>query len=340
MTIKRLITGLIGVALIVAAAGLAFAWTVCRVYVKPNQCLVLIRKTGDPLPAGQKIAEPGQRGIQREALGPGRYFFNPWKWEWEHHDAVMISAGDPATWQEVWQQGDPGSGIAQMQGTWPEVGIVTNLAGKKWDKPDEVVDEDYQGIQRNVLTPGVYRLNPYAYKVEKVPAVIIPLGCVGVVTSQIGKMPGVETIEEISIGPDGEPIKGHAKVVQKLAEEGQRGVLKNVLQPGYLLPESEGPSGEAGADRLQPDLRPAHRRPQHQHRLPIRRRLHHRRRGHRGLGTPPGPHARDDQSASATLTRSARSSSGRPAASAATSARSTSAPTSSRASNASFTSRP
>lgn len=240
MTVTRIIGGVAGAVLILAAAGLAFAWTVCRVYVQPDECLVLIRKTGAPLPAGQKIADTDdQQGIQRDALGPGRYFLIPWKWEWRKEGLVEISAGDPATWREVWAQGDPGYNIPAIEGQWPEVGVVTSLAGKQWDEDTEVVKEGYQGIQRKVLTPGTYRLNPYAYKVEKAPAVVVPLGCVGVVTSQLGDMPGVETIEEVSIGPDGQPVKGRSKIVQKLAEEGQRGVLKDVLQPGiyYLNPK-------------------------------------------------------------------------------------------------------
>jgi len=239
MTLKHLIGGIIGVVLILGAVTLGFVWQVCRVYVEADECLVLVRKTGEPMPAGEKIAELGHKGIQREALGPGRYIFLPWRWEWEKHPLVEISAGDPVTWREVWAAGDPEYTIPKIDGAWPKVGIVTSLAGKPWNEEAEVVKEGYQGIQRRVLTPGTYRLNPRAYKVEKVPAVVVPLGCVGVVTSQLGDMPGVESIEEVSIGPDGEPIKGRTKVVQKLAIEGQRGVLKNVLQPGiyYLNPK-------------------------------------------------------------------------------------------------------
>jgi hypothetical protein len=200
---------------------------------------VLTRKTGDPLPAGLKIAEPGQKGIQRTALGPGRYFFNPWVWDWELHDLVEIPAGDPQTWREVYAAGDPDYQVPKIEGAWPRVGIVTSLAGKLWDQEAEVVDEGYQGIQRRVLTPGTYRLNPRAYKIELDDAVIVPLGCCGVVTSQLGEMPGVEIITEALIGPDGEPVEGERKQVQKLAEEGQRGVLKDILQPGiyYLNPK-------------------------------------------------------------------------------------------------------
>ncbi len=239
MTISRIISAVVGLVLILAAAGLSFAWTMCRAYVAPDEVLVLIRKTGEEMPPGQTIAEPGQQGIQREALGPGRYFFNPLKWEWETHPVTEIPAGDPATWQVIWQAGQPDYAIPETAGEWPQVGIVISRAGKEWPHESEVVDPGYRGIQRAVLTPGTYRLNPHAYEIELEPAVVVPLGCVGIVTSQLGDMPGFETIEEVSIGPDGQPVKGRTKRVQKLAEEGQRGVLRNVLQPGiyYLNPK-------------------------------------------------------------------------------------------------------
>jgi hypothetical protein len=190
------------------------------------------------LPAGEKIAGPGQKGIQRDTLGPGRYFFNPWVWNWELHDLVEVSAGDPASWKEYYAEAAADTAFPAIEGSWPQVGILVNKVGKLAPVETEVVDEGYQGVQKQVLTPGTYRINPYVYEVKTVLATIIPLGCCGVVTSQLGEMPGVETVEEASVGPDGQPVKGHPKVIQKLAEPGQRGVVKNVLPPGiyYLNP--------------------------------------------------------------------------------------------------------
>jgi hypothetical protein len=240
MNIKQVISVIVGAVMLIAAAGTAFVWSFCRVYVYSDECLVLVRKSGEPMPAGQMIAEPGQKGIQREAMGPGRYFFIPWKWETERVALTDISAGDPATWRTVYLKGDPDYGIPRMEGEWPQVGIVTSLAGKPAPGAtgNEVVDEGFQGIQRKVLTPGAYRINPRAFKVERAPAVVVPLGCCGVVTSQLGDMPAVEEITVTSVGPDGELVAGKPKSVQKLAEEGQRGILANVLPPGiyYLNP--------------------------------------------------------------------------------------------------------
>ncbi len=240
MSKTRMISTLLGLALALGALLLGFIWFTCRVDVGPDECLVLIRKSGAELPANQIIADqPGQKGIQREALGPGRYFFIPWLWETQKMPLTTISAGDPATWREVYLAGNPEYDIPRIEGEWPQVGIVTSLAGKPWTEESEVVREGFQGIQRNVLTPGTYRINPLAFEVKTVDAIVVPIGCVGVVTSQLGDDPGTDIVSETSIGPDGELIEGPPKVVQKLAVEGQRGVLKDVLPPGlyYINPK-------------------------------------------------------------------------------------------------------
>lgn len=241
MKATRLFIGLIGAALVLAGLALGYLWFFCRIYVPPDKMAVLIRKVGQPLPPGQKIAEAGQKGIQRDTLGPGRYFINPWTTEYELHDLIEVPAGNPQTWREVFEAGRPEFQVPRIVGAWPKVGVVTSLVGKLGDSTQRVVEEGYQGILRQVLTPGTYRLNPYAYKVELVDAVVVPLGCVGVVTSQLGEMPGVEVVTETAIGPDGTPVPGERRTIQKLAEPGQRGVLRSVLQPGiyYLNPYVE-----------------------------------------------------------------------------------------------------
>lgn len=238
MKSRRLIGLVVGGLLILAGAYLAWLWMFERVYVRPNELAVLIRKTGATLPPGTTIAEAGQKGIQRGTLGPGRYFLNPFVFEVERHPLLKISAGDPNSWQEVYKAGAPDFATPTLDGRWPEVGIVTSLAGKVRAGDTEIVDAGYQGKQRDVLTPGDYRINPRAFRVEKVPAVMVPVGCCGVVTSQLGAMPGVEEVRHSSIGPDGEPLPARALIVQKLAEPGERGILRNVLPPGiyYLNP--------------------------------------------------------------------------------------------------------
>lgn len=238
MTIGRMTQIVIGTALALAAVLGGGYWTMFRVHVDVNECVVLIRKSGKPLEAGQVVASEGQKGIQRETLGPGRYFLNPVTYDVERHALVTIDAGDPSTWEDDYDPSNNDYQHMKAKGKLPEVGVLVNKVGRPAPVGEQVVGPEFQGIQRQVLTPGVYRINPYVYEVKKFPASVVPLGCVGIVTSQFGELPGVETVKETVVGPDGTVTEGQPKTVQKLAEPGQRGVLREVLQPGiyYLNP--------------------------------------------------------------------------------------------------------
>lgn len=238
MNVQRLIPAIVGGVLIASGLALGIVWSQFRVYVPSNKCVVLIRKTGAALPPGETIAGPGQKGIQRETLGPGRYFLNPWAWDWEEHDLVSIDAGDPNSWREYYSSGASDVAIPELKGSWPQVGVLVNKVGKRAPNGAEVVDEGFQGIQKKVLTPGVYRINPHVFEVRTFPATVVPLGCCGIVTSQLGDMPGTETITEPIIDEQGQSAGERTREVPKLAKPGQRGVLEQVLQPGiyYLNP--------------------------------------------------------------------------------------------------------
>ena len=103
-----------------------------------------------------------------------------------------------------------------------EVGIVKSKTGKPLPAAEFLVNPGKdifatKGVWRDVLTPGTWRLNPTAFDVEITKATRIPPGYVGCVTSLSGKDPGEGA----------------------LAEEGERGIRREVLQPGiyYLNPK-------------------------------------------------------------------------------------------------------
>lgn len=234
--IRHLVYAIVGVAFLAVAAIGAMFWFTFRVYVPPDQCAVLIRKSGDPLPVGQLVATTSdQRGIQVEVLGPGRYFYNPITWDFEIRPQIVIPAGNPRTWEWVHtldenQRAALRAGNFRFTGEFPQVGVVTRKVGKT-AAPGEVIvsrDSGKAGILAEVLTPGAYKLNPYVYEVSLHPAVVIPAGFVGVVTNLFGD-PGPAIPQEATGGDDAE---AH---VRPLAEPGQRGTLRDVLQPGVYF---------------------------------------------------------------------------------------------------------
>ena len=95
------------------------------------------------MPPGQILAEPGQKGILREVLKPGRYPYNPYAESIELHDPVTIPAGLR--------------------------GVVTRLAG-----PHAQGSQRLPGRGRRArcsvqdARPGTYYLNPYEIRVSQV----------------------------------------------------------------------------------------------------------------------------------------------------------------------------
>lgn len=91
-----------------------------------------------------------------------------------------------------------------------KVGIVTSKVGEKLPEGEFIAERGQKGIWRSVLGPGKYRMNPYGYNIEIVDAISIPIGYAGVITSLSGEQ-----------APGGD-----------FANEKQKGVRKDVLQPG------------------------------------------------------------------------------------------------------------
>lgn len=181
------------IVLLLLCAGLYgfWLWFFCRFYVGPGQIAVIRANIGKPLPPGQLLAEEGQQGIQARVLGEGRYFLNPYLYDWEVKPATLIPPG--------------------------KVGLVTAKVGTDLQPGEFIAGPGQKGIQRGVLGPGKYRLNPYGYNVDTIDATSIPIGYVGVLSSQSGQQT-----------PPGQ-----------FAGANQKGTRRDVLQPGlyYVNPK-------------------------------------------------------------------------------------------------------
>lgn len=241
--IKAIIAGVASLIVLVYLGWLGFKWTAMRVYVGPEQALVVINKFGPALPP-DRITVPAEnnnfKGVQEEVRGPGRYFLNPIEYDWELVDLVQIPAGDPQGWD--WDH----MGQLKNLSSAPMVGLVSLKEGKNPPAGQEVVDANTKGIQHEVLTPGTYKINKHRMEVQIVPAVVVPPGSVGVVTQLVGGVGQVKsaTLTEIRAGTVGpitatttkaEQAQGPTRLVVGATE---RGILRDVLQPGiyYLNP--------------------------------------------------------------------------------------------------------
>ncbi len=269
MTLRKLIPTVVGTVLILTSVITAIYWTQFRFYVPPDSCAVLKRKTGKDLPPDQRIAtEPGQKGLREHVLGPGRYFLSPWDWDWTIVPLTVVPAGNPSKWEWVHsldesQRARIKAGDFKFQGEYPQVGVVTRKIGKEPREGQTIVDRasGEKGVWREVLTPGTYRLNPNVFEIEYHPAVVIPAGFVGVVTNLFGQdtareAPGTGAAPQAPQAPEiAEPpssteaavpppatdpqkkveVDTMTSITRALAEPGERGTMRNVLQPGVYF---------------------------------------------------------------------------------------------------------
>jgi hypothetical protein len=167
-------------------------WRTFFKYVSPGKHRVVVAKTGKAVPPGHILAEEGEQGPQKKVLGEGWHFVMP-----------IINTVEDEEQNTVIPAG--------------KVGVVTAKGGDPLPAGRILANEGEKGIQRNVLLPGVYRLNQEGYSVKPVDAVEVKAGFVGV--------------QRRRLGADG---------TGRFAEnDNEKGILHGLLQPGiyYLNPE-------------------------------------------------------------------------------------------------------
>ena len=149
------------VAVVFAAA--LFIWYGCRIEPGNGEIAVLIKKTGKTLPGSEIVATSSEyKGIQLEVLGEGRYFRNPYVWDWQIKRVTEIPAG--------------------------KFGVLVRKFGKNLPAGEILAaDADSKGIVRDVLGTGRHRINPYAYDVKLCDDIVIMPGNIGVVANLCGK---------------------------------------------------------------------------------------------------------------------------------------------------------
>ena len=183
-----------------------------RIDVPSYHMAVLTHRTGKDLPNNMEVApDASYKGVQLEVLNEGRYFYNPYAWDWEIVPMVEIPKG--------------------------KLGVRIRLYGDELPYGHVVTKEDKQkGIVPEVLKPGRYAINAlvvdgktkqpvaarekenYIEIIELHDPVVIEAGHKGVVTNLSGDMP--------------------ANPNELLVEKSKRGVQDDTFDPGtyYINP--------------------------------------------------------------------------------------------------------
>ena len=198
---------------LLVAAGVGYWWFVQRVEVNAGEVLVLVRKVGAELPAspvegkalpgavdqqvvlypsllaalGEQPDSTHYKGILYEVKTEGRHFYDPFLWKRLKFPAQQVKDD--------------------------ESGVLIRRFGKPLP-PGQIVatEPDERGPLAEMLRPGRYNLNPFAYDIRRVKPVVITAGNVGVQTLYSGKDP--------------------ATANDYVVATGERGVQPDVLPPG------------------------------------------------------------------------------------------------------------
>lgn len=159
----------------------AFAYLVYsqfRIDVPSMHYAVLIKKTGEDLGNDVELSpDVGYKGVQAKVLTEGRYFKNPYVWDWRVYPMIEIPEGN--------------------------LGVRVRLYGDDLPYGHFVATkESEKGIVEDVLKPGRYAINAvvrgeegtrpyddYAEIIELHEPVTIPAGYKGIVTNLAGPMP-------------------------------------------------------------------------------------------------------------------------------------------------------
>ena len=163
--------------LLVAVVGSFIVYSSFRIEVPTGYMAVLTRKTGQDLPNDEEVAPTtDHKGVQKQVLTEGRYFYNPYNWRWKVVPQIDIPQG--------------------------KLGVRIRLHGEELPYGEIVAQSDTQkGIVADVLRPGRHAINadvkgeegaPPGYVAEVIELhdpVIIPAGFKGVVTKVAAALP-------------------------------------------------------------------------------------------------------------------------------------------------------
>ena len=135
--------------------------------VPKEHIAVLIKKEGLDLENSDQVApDEEHRGVQRAVLTEGRYFRNPYSWDWKIVPQVVIPEG--------------------MMGVRVSLTGEDLTYGEFLARLDDEGRPTTKGVVPGVLRPGRYQINPYLFQVSEGKPVTVPAGFVGIQTNLAG----------------------------------------------------------------------------------------------------------------------------------------------------------
>lgn len=136
------------------------------------------RWIGKQMPEGRVVAMGNEVGVQARLLGPGLHFLFPFIYRVQKFPMVDVREDEIGLVESI--DGVP----VETSRIFAKVVENHNLFQ---DGEAFLRSGGEKGPQIQLLPPGRYRVNPYLFRVEKVPAIAIPKGKIGLVSSTDGR---------------------------------------------------------------------------------------------------------------------------------------------------------
>ena len=190
------------------------------VVVGGAQIAVLERRwLGKKMALGRVVAMPEEVGIQSRVLPPGLHVVIPFLYRVEKYPMMTIGENEIGLVESIdglpVPPGKIFGGVVEGHDLFQEGDVYLRNGG-------------FKGPQLQLLPPGLYRINPYLFKVVKVPMIRVPNNQIGVVVAADGQ----------PIAPGrllGKKVEGHDNFQNGqsfLENGGQKGPQIDILLPG------------------------------------------------------------------------------------------------------------
>jgi uncharacterized membrane protein YqiK len=181
---------------------------------------------------GQKfLSNGGKRGPQENILTPGTYYINPYLFSVSRREQVRIA------------QGEVGVLISNI-GKDPEEFIPgDSTSPEEANRTRHVVPKGFRGIQREVLGPGAYNINPLAYTVIVIPTIT---RSVDWSAEKSDKQKGVITFDPFQVvSHDGFPMQVEVRCQYRILPENAPYVVQKIgaieeLESNVIHPQIDG----------------------------------------------------------------------------------------------------
>lgn len=180
---------------------------------------------------GQKFLDAGgQRGPQENILTPGTYYINPYLFSVSRHKQTTI------------KQGEVGVLISNIGKDPSEYTVAGEDASDDKGKTRHVVARGFRGIQREVLGPGSYNINPLAYYVIIIPTVTRSVEW----SAEHNQSEGAESFDPFQVvSHDGFPMQVEVRCQYRILPENAPYVVQKIgsvsqLESNVLHPQIDG----------------------------------------------------------------------------------------------------